>query len=44
MKVEAFPRSPAGLRIREFEVPIVPLRTRRLDPLKIPARAIVEVY
>lgn len=44
MEPEAFPRAPAGVRIREFEVPALPRRTRRLDPLKVPGRAIVEVY
>ena len=44
MEPEPFPRVPAGLRIRAFEAPVLPRHTRRLDPLKIPGRVIVEVY
>ena len=44
MEPEPFPRAPAALRIREFEAPAVPRRTRRLAPLKTPGSALVEVY
>ena len=44
MEPDLLPRAPASLRIREFEVPSLPRRTLRLDPLKVPGRVIVEVY
>lgn len=44
MEPEPFPRAPAGLRIREFEVPALPRSSSRLMPLNSPSRVIVEVH